>query len=217
MTRVASFVVSLGLLLVAGVAFADPTADRVETEKILASLTAQGKSAEMVAPQVTSAREALERANGARNAHDLPHAEQLEHLARLRAEGARQLLEATQLEQKAAEAQKNAEEARKQVQQSRLQLEASAAKLGEVQSALAHAKEERAHKLPVPLSKVNGQEKSGKTHLNEDSGGEPSHASKGSTSRHSAPSASDKGPPSAPAPPSGAAPSHVTPASPKGQ
>jgi len=148
---------ALAALLLAGGAGAQ-TSDLAQAEGLLAELAASPKAA-AVAHETRKAREALERARGARASGDSKHAEQLEGLARAWASAARDVVAATLAEEQAQAAQQQLVKARAQAERERALLEENLSRRGRAEAELKRAEAEAAARPPTPAPKEKGKGK----------------------------------------------------------
>lgn len=116
-----------------------PPGEGATAEKVLAALDAKAK---VVAAPAGKAREALERARGARVSGDALHMQQLEALALEWAETARDVLRAIGAEQVAATEQTRARELETKVERARVLLGETQARLGRAAAELERAETE---------------------------------------------------------------------------
>jgi len=128
---------ALGVPL-AGAAFADPVSDKAVAEQILASMAATSDSSMQAVTRapVDEAKRALERADGARRAGDVHHAELLEGLGREWAETARDLVRAVSVEADAGALEMAAAEAGVGAERARALLEEAIARRGRAEAEL---------------------------------------------------------------------------------
>ena len=117
-------------------ALAEPTSDKAIAEQILATAGSSSAEAALLKTPVDEAKKALDRARGARQAGDLPHAELLEGLAREWAETARDLARAAAMEADAGALASAASEATQRAERARMLLEEAISRRGRAEAEL---------------------------------------------------------------------------------
>lgn len=141
----------------AGVAFgAAPGSPRAQAQALVAQIDAHPADKKLASEFVARAKDALNRANGARSAGDVAHGEELESLALEWAEAARDLVHTAQVERQAAALQKQAADAAHKAIRAQALLEEALARRGRAKAKLKqlepnkreparHAKPQREH------------------------------------------------------------------------
>lgn len=143
-----------------GSAMARADGDRAETERVIAAVE-QDAAAPAARDALASSRRALERAQGARDAGDAHHAEQLEALARLWAETARDVLAAAKAEGDAATLQQKVDTTRAQADRQRALVEETISRRGRAEAELRRAQEDASSKPPTAAPRDKAAKKSG--------------------------------------------------------
>lgn len=141
-------IVALAGLLWASTSLA-AVGDGAAAEQILTAVVADA-AASSAAREVQAARAALDRARAARGGGDALHADQLEAVARVWAESARDLLATVKVEQEAIAAQKKAAETRELLERERTLLEETISRRGRAKVALERAEAEAAERKAAP-------------------------------------------------------------------
>lgn len=118
------------------VALGDPLSDKAIAEQILAIAGSSSAEAALLRTPLDEAKKALERAQGARRAGDVPHAELLEGLAREWAETAKDLIRAAAIEADAGALEISAAQAGLRAERARALLEEAISRRGRAEAEL---------------------------------------------------------------------------------
>jgi hypothetical protein len=117
-------------------ALAEQASDKAVAEQILATAASSSAEAALLKAPIDEAKKALDRARGARQAGDVPHAELLEGLALEWAETARDLARAASIEADAGALESAASEATLRAERARTLLEEAIARRGRAEAEL---------------------------------------------------------------------------------
>lgn len=117
-------------------ALAQPASDKATVEQILATAGSSSADAALLKAPLDEARKALGRADGARRAGDIAHAEMLEGLAREWAETARDLARAASIEADAGALETSASQASLKAERARALLEEAISRRGRAEAEL---------------------------------------------------------------------------------
>ncbi|RYE92373.1 MAG: hypothetical protein EOO75_06865 [Myxococcales bacterium] len=156
------FALSLAaLLLASSPSRAQTPSDADRAQATVTELTASPRAA-VIARELDRARDALQRARGARGAGDALHGAQLEALARAWSDAARDVLAAATAEEQAHKAQTQLADARAQIDKERALIEETIARQGRARVELQRAEAEAAARPPLPPPRSAGKKGGGK-------------------------------------------------------
>ncbi|MFO0660296.1 MAG: hypothetical protein U0165_10775 [Polyangiaceae bacterium] len=144
---------------VASRAEAAESGDRAEAERLVAELTSQTDAAEVAKNELNQAKRALERAKGARDAKDTLHGEQLEKLARVWAETARDSVRASRTEAEASAIQTQSSDGKAKLARDRVLLEETISRRGRADVELKRVEKEAAERQREPLDREGKKKK----------------------------------------------------------
>lgn len=158
---VASLLFAAPIIGAPSLVLASESGDRAEAERLVAELAAQTDAAEIAKNELSNARRALERAKGARDAKDALHGEQLERLARVWAETARDTVRASHTETEASALQTQSMEGKAKLERDRVLLEETISRRGRAEVELKRVERESADRQREVLDREGKKKKPG--------------------------------------------------------
>lgn len=134
-------------------AFAAATTDRAEAESILSALEADAEAAKVASAEIDKAKQAMARANEARNVRNSQHVEHFEKLARVWAETARDVVKANKLEAEVIALQQKAVDGKATAEKDRVLLEETLSRRGRAEVELKRVEADAAQRQQEALDR----------------------------------------------------------------
>jgi hypothetical protein len=158
---VASLLFAAPIIGAPSLVLASESGDRAEAERLVAELASQSDAAEIAKNELNNARRALERAKSARDAKDSLHGEQLERLARVWAETARDSVRASHTETEASALQTQSMEGKAKLERDRVLLEETISRRGRAEVELKRVEQDSADRQREVLDRDGKKKKPG--------------------------------------------------------